>query len=76
MTTPLDLTPFGYTQTENLVYSRLLQGGPASGYAVARDLLIARANAYQALRGLVAKGGVRHKSPRQISGLGDFGAAL
>lgn len=56
MTTPLDLTPFGYTPTENIVYSRLLVRGPSSGYAVARDLVIARANAYQALRGLVAKG--------------------
>jgi hypothetical protein len=56
MATPLDLTPFGYTPTENIVYSRLLNGGPSSGYAVARDLVIARANAYQALRGLVAKG--------------------
>ncbi len=55
-TTSIDLTPFGFTATENTVYSRLLSGGPASGYAVAKDLLIARANAYQALRGLVAKG--------------------
>ncbi len=30
--------------------------GPTSGYAVAKDLSIARANAYQALNGLVAKG--------------------
>jgi sugar-specific transcriptional regulator TrmB len=56
MATPFDLTPFGFTPTENIVYARLLDGGPASGYAVARDLVIARANAYQALRGLVAKG--------------------
>ena len=56
MPTPLNITPFGFTSTENLVYSRLLHGGPASGYAVSRDLLVARANVYQALRGLVAKG--------------------
>ncbi|MBI4502492.1 MAG: hypothetical protein HY700_15190 [Gemmatimonadetes bacterium] len=56
MATSLDLTPFGFTATENLVYTRLLHGGPASGYAVSRDLLVARANVYQALRGLVAKG--------------------
>ena len=31
--------------------------GPSSGYAVAKALSIARANAYQALNGLVAKGG-------------------
>ncbi len=56
-TTSVDLTPFGFTSTENLVYNRLVAGGPAGGYAIARDLLIARANVYQALRGLVAKGG-------------------
>jgi hypothetical protein len=55
VTTPLDITPFGFTATENLVYNRLLTGGPSSGYAVSRDLLVARANVYQALRGLVAK---------------------
>ncbi len=31
--------------------------GPSSGYALAKALNIARANAYQALNGLVAKGG-------------------
>ncbi len=31
--------------------------GPSSGYALAKALSIARANAYQALNGLVAKGG-------------------
>jgi hypothetical protein len=55
-TTSIDLTPFGFTTTETLVYGRLLRGGPSTGYAVARDLTIARANAYQALRGLVSKG--------------------
>jgi hypothetical protein len=55
ITTPIDLRPFGFTSIENLVYGRLLTGGPASGYAVARDLLVARANVYQALRSLVAK---------------------
>jgi len=56
LNTPLDLTHFGFTQTENIVYSRLLDGGPAGGYAVAREVNLARANVYQALRGLVAKG--------------------
>src|SRR5258706_11281511 len=51
-----DLTPFGFTPTETSVYFALLGRGPSSGYAVARDLSMARANAYQALRGLVAKG--------------------
>ena len=51
----MDLTPFGFTATENLAYGALLGLGPSSGYAVARQLSIARANAYQALDGLVAK---------------------
>lgn len=57
-TTPYraDLTPFGFTPTETTVYFALLGRGPSTGYAVARDLSMARANAYQALRGLVAKG--------------------
>ena len=53
----LDLTPFGYTPTETAAYQALLDLGPSSGYAVAKHLSIARANAYQALNGLVAKGG-------------------
>ena len=52
----LDLTPFGFTPTESNTYRALLDMGPSSGYAVARALSIARANAYQALDGLVAKG--------------------
>jgi hypothetical protein len=52
----LDLTPFGFTPTESSAYRSLLELGPSSGYAVARALSIARANAYQALDGLVAKG--------------------
>lgn len=51
-----DLTPFGYTPTESLAYQALLELGPSSGYAVARHLNVARANAYQALDGLVSKG--------------------
>lgn len=52
----LDLTPFGFTPTESNAYRTLLDLGPSSGYAVARAMSIARANAYQALDGLVAKG--------------------
>jgi len=52
----LDLTPFGFTPTESNAYTALLELGPSSGYAAARALSIARANAYQALDGLVAKG--------------------
>jgi len=52
----IDLTPFGFTPTESTAYSALLAAGPSSGYALARALGIARANAYQALHGLVGKG--------------------
>lgn len=52
----LDLTPFGFTPTESQAYASLLKLGPSSGYAVARALSIARANAYQALDALVTKG--------------------
>jgi len=52
----LDLAPFGFTPTESHAYAALLDLGPSSGYAVARALSVARANAYQALDGLVAKG--------------------
>jgi sugar-specific transcriptional regulator TrmB len=52
----LDLTPFGFTPTESHAFRALLELGPSSGYAVAKALTIARANAYQALDGLVAKG--------------------
>lgn len=55
----LDLTPFGFTPTEGLVYEVLLVAGPGSGYAIARAAGLARANAYSALEGLVAKGAAR-----------------
>lgn len=51
-----DLSVFGFTPTESHAYRTLLTLGPSSGYAVARELSIARANAYQALDGLVSKG--------------------
>jgi sugar-specific transcriptional regulator TrmB len=50
-----DLTRFGFTPTEGLVYQVLLTGGPGTGYAIARAAGLARANAYSALEGLVAK---------------------
>jgi sugar-specific transcriptional regulator TrmB len=52
----LDLTPFGFTPTESLVYATLLRLGPSTGYAVARGARLARANAYGALEGLVTRG--------------------
>ena len=54
--TAIDLTPFGFTPTESLAFDALLELGPASGYAVAKHIGVARANAYQALNGLVGKG--------------------
>ena len=53
---PVDLTPFGFTPTESLVYVTLLRLGPSTGYAVARAARLARANAYGALEGLVTRG--------------------
>lgn len=55
----IDLTPFGFTPTESLVYEVLLTGGPGTGYAIARAAGLARANAYSALEGLTAKGAAR-----------------
>jgi sugar-specific transcriptional regulator TrmB len=55
----VDLTHFGFTPTESLVYQVLLSGGPGTGYAIARTAGLARANAYSALEGLVSKGAAR-----------------
>jgi sugar-specific transcriptional regulator TrmB len=60
----LNLTPFGFTPTESLVYEVLLTSGPGSGYAIARAAGLARANAYSALEGLVAKGAARVEGGR------------
>jgi sugar-specific transcriptional regulator TrmB len=55
----VDLTHFGFTPTESLVYQVLLTNGPGTGYALARAAGLARANAYSALEGLVTKGAAR-----------------
>jgi sugar-specific transcriptional regulator TrmB len=60
---PVDLTPFGFTPTESLVYATLLRLGPATGYAVARGAHLARANAYGALEGLVSRGAATRTPP-------------
>jgi hypothetical protein len=67
----VDLTPFGFTPTESGAYEALLDLGPASGYGVAKVLSIARANAYQALDGLVAKGAavLLDESPKRYRAL-------
>src|SRR5258708_14641905 len=51
-----DLTPFGFTATESLVYGALLRLGPSTGYGVAHATRVARANTYHALEGLVGRG--------------------
>jgi len=61
----LDLTPFGFTPTESLVYATLLRLGPSTGYAVARGSRLARANAYGALEGLVSRGAATRTPPPQ-----------
>ena len=60
----LDLTRFGFTPTETLIYEVLLTHGPGTGYALARAAGLARANAYSALEGLVAKGAARVEGGR------------
>ena len=59
----VDLTPFGFTPTESLVYTTLLRLGPTTGYAVALASRLARANAYGALEGLVTRGAATRVSP-------------
>jgi len=60
----LDLTGFGFTPTESLVYEVLLRSGPGTGYAIARSAGLARANAYSALEGLAQKGAARVEEGR------------
>jgi sugar-specific transcriptional regulator TrmB len=71
----LDLTSFGFTPTESLVYEVLLKHGPGTGYAIARAAGLARANAYSALEGLVSKGAARVDTgrPRQYRSEGPAG---
>ena len=60
----LDLTAFGFTPTEGLIYEVLLTEGPGTGYTVARSAGLARANVYAALEGLVQKGAARMEEGR------------
>lgn len=59
----IDLTPFGFTPTESLVYTTLLRLGPTTGYAVALASRLARANVYGALEGLVTRGAATRAAP-------------
>lgn len=67
----MNLERFGFTPTETKVYEALLRRGPSTGYAIARDVGIARANAYQALDGLVRRGAARRAAavPVQFSAI-------
>ncbi len=60
----INLTPFGFTPTESLVYEVLLRTGPGTGYGIARAAGLARANVYSALEGLVQKGAARSDGAR------------
>jgi len=60
----IDLTPFGFTPTESRVYEVLLRTGPGTGYTIAREAGLARANTYGALEGLVSKGAATLVSER------------
>lgn len=64
VTSSLDLTSFGFTPTESLVYEVMIRHGPGTGYAIARSAGLARANAYSALEGLVQKGAARVEDGR------------
>jgi sugar-specific transcriptional regulator TrmB len=66
------LTKFGFTPTEDKIYQELLRLGPSTGYVVARELGIARANVYQALESLLRRSAVRKTatSPVQYSAVG------
>jgi sugar-specific transcriptional regulator TrmB len=68
----LVLERFGFTPTENRVYAALLGSGTSTGYALARELGIARANAYQALESLVRRGAARKSAttPAQFTATG------
>ena len=52
----MNLERFGFTSTEGRVYVALLRLSPATGYAVAREAGLARANTYAALETMAARG--------------------
>ena len=66
------LEKFGFTPTEDKVYQALLKLGPTTGYAVAQELGIARANVYHSLESLVRQGAAKKSSsnPIRYSGAG------
>jgi sugar-specific transcriptional regulator TrmB len=68
----MSIVPFGFTRTQDTVFWALFRRGNATGYALARDTGIARANVYHALgvlanRGLASSTGGR-PSRYQVAG--------
>lgn len=76
MAETIDLTPFGFTPTESKMYTTLVSFGPGTGYALAQAASLARANAYSALEGLVAKGAARVDGGRPKRYRPETGASL
>jgi sugar-specific transcriptional regulator TrmB len=62
---PLDC--FGFTKSQDIVFKALCRRGSATGYALARDTQLARANVYQALDALVAGGLASARGSRPVS---------
>jgi sugar-specific transcriptional regulator TrmB len=62
----MDLRRLGFTPTESKVYLSLLSLSPATGYAVAQQAGLARANTYDALEGLAARGAVTRLPGRPV----------
>jgi sugar-specific transcriptional regulator TrmB len=62
----MNLVRFGFTPTEAKVHLALLQVSPATGYAVAQAAKLARANCYDALEGLAARGAVARLPGRPV----------
>jgi sugar-specific transcriptional regulator TrmB len=62
----MSLEPFGFTRTQDAVFWALARSGSATGYAVARDTGIARANVYHALDGLAKRGLVSATADRPV----------
>jgi HTH-type transcriptional regulator, sugar sensing transcriptional regulator len=62
----MSLKPFGFTRTQDAVFWALVRSGSATGYAVARDTGIARANVYHALDGLAKRGLVSATAGRPV----------
>jgi sugar-specific transcriptional regulator TrmB len=54
--TTMSLEPFGFTRTQDIVFWALARHGIATGYAIARDTGMARANVYHALEVLARRG--------------------